>query len=346
MRRVQASTVLLLAFLAGCSVPYIAHVSYGQARILVGRISIESRLEDPNVSAKEKEKLRLVQDAKAFAIEQLGLAKTGSYDSVYDTENGPVAWNLSACADDAFVPFRWDFPILGSLPYKGYFRLDMAIEEARELKSRNMDILLYAPEAYSTLGWLSDPIFTPMLEEEDDALVNTIVHELTHATVFIEKDASFNETLATFVGAEGSLEYFRARGGPDDPRLARAAESEHDSAVFAEEVAALKTELAALYSLKAGRAATLHAKAEVFERFRERYKTVVRPKLKGKLAARELRSGLNNAWVLAFDRYHGDLDVFARLHRKLGSRMPATIAKLKELAETKDPRAALEAFVR
>src|SRR5262249_44546680 len=146
-----------------------------------------------------------------------------------------------------------------------------------------------APEAYSTLGWLSDPIFTPMLEEEDDVLVNTIVHELTHATVFIERDASFNETFATFVGMEGSLEYFRARGGPGDPRLEKAAESDHDSAVFAEEVAGLKAQLAALYSLKAGRAATLPAKAEVFARFRERYRTVVRPKLKGKMAARELR---------------------------------------------------------
>jgi predicted aminopeptidase len=290
-------------------------------------------------------RLRLVRDAKVFAIEELGLARTDSYSSVYDTEGGPVAWNLSACADDSFSAYRWDFPILGSLPYKGYFRVEPAIEEARGLRSRGMDVLLYAPEAYSTLGWLADPVFTPMLEEDDEVLVNTILHELTHATIFIEKDADFNETLATFVGGEGALEYFRARGGASDPRLGRAADSEHDDRIFAAAVAALKAELGALYSMKAGRAETLRAKTEIFTRFRERYRTEIRPKLAGKGIARELRSDLNNAWVLAVDRYHGDLEVFARLHTKLGSRLPATIAKLKEIAAAAAPRAALEASV-
>ena len=269
----------LLVF-TGCGIPYVAHVSYGQARILVGRVTIEDRLEDPAVSAREKEKLRLVLDAKAFAHEKIGLAETSSYSSVYDTEGDPVAWNLSACADTAFLPYRWTFPILGSLPYKGYFTRRPAVEEARELRAREMDVLLWPVSAYSTLGWFSDPLFTPMLEYTDVQLANTIFHELAHATVFIDKDADFNETLATFIGNQGAVEFFEQRGGKTDPRLLAAADEDHDDKIFVQEIAKLRAQLQSLYSSAAIRAEKLRNKTRIFEAFREHYKERVRPRLR------------------------------------------------------------------
>lgn len=332
--------------LSGCALPYVAHVSYGQARILVGRVSIESRLDDPAVSEKEKAKLRLVVDAKTFAGEEVGLAQTGSYASVYDTEGDPVAWNLSACADDAFLPYRWDFPVLGSMPYKGYFVLAPAIDEARELKAMNMDVLLAPVSAYSTLGWFSDPLFTPMLEDPDEVLVNVILHELAHATIFIEKDADFNETLATFIGNQGSVEYFQKRYGADDPRLRRAEDADHDDKIFAQELAALRAELTALYATKRPRTEKLAEKRRLIAAFRERFGSTIRPTLRTDNYDFVLRRELNNAWILGLERYHGDLELFAKVHRKLGSRLRTTVLKLKEIAKTTDPRASLAALAR
>ncbi|MBI3726123.1 aminopeptidase, partial [bacterium] len=125
-RRLAAA--LALATLAGgCSLPYLAHVSYGQARILVGRVPVEHYLERDGTSARAKEKLRLALDVRKFARE-LGLAETDSYTTVFDTEGEAAVWNLSACADDAFRAHTWSFPVVGTLPYKGYFDRSLADE--------------------------------------------------------------------------------------------------------------------------------------------------------------------------------------------------------------------------
>lgn len=345
-RALQPIAVATIATLAGCALPYVAHVSYGQARILIGRVSIEDRLEDPAVSAREKAKLRLVLDAKSFAQTELGLSPSASYASVYDTEGDPVAWNLSACADDAFAPFRWDFPVLGSLPYKGYFTRAPAVAEAAELQARHMDVLLWPVSAYSTLGWFADPLYTPMLEYSDVHLANTIFHELAHATIFIERDADFNETLATFVGNQGSVEYFEARGGPDDPRLHAAADEDHDDKIFAQELAALRTQLTELYTAARSRPEKLAEKKRIFDDFRRRYTQAIRPKLKTRQYDYVATEDLNNAWILAVERYHADLEVFAKLHRKLGSRLRVTVEKLREVAKSKDPKATLAAMAK
>ncbi len=345
-RNLTSRVGLVTALIAscGCSLPYIAHVSYGQGRILVGRVSIESRLEDPAVSDAEKAKLRLVLDAKDFAHDELGLARSGSYTTVYDTEGDPVAWNVSACADDAFEPYHWDFPIMGSLPYIGYFTRERALEEVRDLKEKHQDVLMYPVTAYSTLGWFSDPLFTTMLEYPDEVLVNVVCHELTHATIFVEQDADFNETLATFVGDQGSLEYFRKRCGADDPRIQRVADTDRDDKIFEDEVAKLRADLTSMYASDLPRDEKLAAKGKQFAAFRERYRTTIRPLLKSDDFDFHFRHELNNAWILALERYHGDFRLFERLHVKLGSDLKRTIEKLKEIAKAPDPKAALAAL--
>jgi len=343
--RTRASAALVV-LLAGCSLPYVAHVSYGQARILIGRISIESRLEDPSVSEAEKAKLRLVLDVKKYAKEEIGLAASSSYESVYDTEGDPVAWNLSACDDDAFLPYTWDFPIMGVMPYKGYFYREPAVEEAREIKAAHKDVLLAPVSAYSTLGWFADPVYTPMIAYRDEELANVVFHELTHATIFIERDSEFNETLATFVGNQGAVDFFLAKGGKDDPRLASAARAASDDRVFQAQISALRAKLDAVYKADLPREEKLREKAKIFGDFETDFATKVAPTLEtdhyGFVATHEL----NNAWILALARYHGDLEVFAKVHAKLGSRLKATVEKLKEIARSDDPRRALNDFVK
>jgi predicted aminopeptidase len=337
--------VALLAC-GGCGLTYIAHVTNGQSRILVGRISIESRLDDAAVTSREKSKLRLVLDVKRFAHESFGLADSGSYSTVYDTEGDAVAWNLSACAEDSFTPYTWTFPILGSMPYKGYFTRAKATSDFEELRAQGMDVLLWPVSAYSTLGWFSDPLFTPMLEYSDVHLANTIFHELAHATVFIERDADFNETLATFVGGQGAIEFFEARGGKQDPRLLAAADEDHDDRVFSQEIARLEKDLTDLYASAATKAEKLSGKKRLIDDFKVSFRSKIRPKLKTRRYDYIPSEDLNNAWILAHARYHGDIELFMKLHVRLGSHLRATVEKLKEIAKSDDPRAALVALTR
>jgi predicted aminopeptidase len=340
-RRVLGSLVVLLAATSGCSIPYLGHVTLGQVRILIGRVSVEDRLEDPSVSAEEKVRLRLVQDVRKFAIKEVGLHDSGSFTTVYDTQGGPAAWNLSASADDAFVPYTWSFPIVGTVPYKGFFVRAPAAEEAAELRAHHQDVLVYGAAAYSTLGWFSDPVFTSMLRDSDHQLANTILHELAHATVYVVGDSDFNETLATFVGNQGAIDYFKSRGGENDPRLKRAAEDDHDDVIFGRAISDLRERLTKAYGSSLARDEKLKQKAAILRDFRVRYSKEIRPLLETDGYDWVLRREINNALILALERYHGDLDVFAALHRKLGSNLHATVLALEEIARAEKPRAAL-----
>ena len=347
--RDRSLRLLVLAVLAcstGCGISYLAHVSYGQSRILVGRLPVEHYLESDEASPRLKEKLRLVQDVRKFAGE-IGLTVTDSYTTVFDTDGEAVCWNVSACADDSFRPHTWSFPIVGKVPYKGFFERSLALEEAKELKAAHMDVLLYAPTAYSTLGWFSDPLFTPMLRGQDSELASTIIHELTHATVYIASEADFNENLAEFVGNQGAIEYFLSRDGPASPRATMAREDAEDDVVFNREISDLKQRLAKVYDGTSSREDKLAEKARVIAGWKEHYRATVKPGFKQGGYDRLVESErFNNAVILALVRYHGENDMLEAAHRKLGSSLRATVAKLKEISREKNPREALEAFAK
>ena len=58
--------------------------------------------------------------------------------------------------------------------------------------------------AYSTLGWLNDPVTAPMLREGRARLIEVVLHELVHATVYVPDEPDWNEGLATFFGQEAA----------------------------------------------------------------------------------------------------------------------------------------------
>ena len=114
------------------------------------------------------------------------------------------------------------FPIVGSVPYRGYFDAERAAAEAaaparqgpRRVSSQRV-------RAYSTLGWFDDPLTGPMLRQDEGALVETLFHELLHATVFVAGEPDFNEGVAAFVGQEARVRFYADRDGRE-PRRARA----------------------------------------------------------------------------------------------------------------------------
>ena len=61
-----------------------------------------------------------------------------------------------------------------------------------------------------------------MLRGDDGALVETLLHELVHATVFVASQADFNEGVASFVGEEGSVRFFAETAGAEAAARERA----------------------------------------------------------------------------------------------------------------------------
>jgi predicted aminopeptidase len=59
-------------------------------------------------------------------------------------------------------------------------------------------------EVGQRLGWFTDPILSKMLMRSEGDLANLIIHEMSHATIFVKDSIEFNENLATFIGDRGA----------------------------------------------------------------------------------------------------------------------------------------------
>jgi predicted aminopeptidase len=204
---------------------YLVKQAEGQLHILLTQRPLEDVLADPDVPASRKEKIRLVRDVKEFGEREIGLSVSSNYTRFYDTGGRPVSWLVSASAKHRFENHTWWFPVVGTVPYKGFFRRADAVAEARALEADGYDVQLTPVAAYSTLGYFADPVLSTMAEYPDEELAALILHELTHGTVYLAGDTNFNEKLASFVGWQGALEFARRRHGIESEAYARTVEA-------------------------------------------------------------------------------------------------------------------------
>ena len=116
---------------------------------------------------------------------------------------------LSAAYRDRLEAYRWWFPIVGRLPYKGFFKRDDALGRRDDFAARGFDTYLRPASAFSTLGWFNDPLLSTTVRADTALLVNTVIHELSHNTLFVAGNAEFSESFASFIGARGAEAFFR-----------------------------------------------------------------------------------------------------------------------------------------
>ncbi len=297
----KALAALAPLVLSGC---YLLKQAEGQLYVLLHQRDLEEMLADPEVPAETKEKLRLVVAIKEFGERRMRLKPSKNYAAFYDTRGRPISYMVSACRKDRFEPYTWWFPIVGTVPYKGFFRRSDAREEALALEDEGYDVSLGAAAAYSTLGYFADPVLSTMLDYPEEQLAALILHELTHGTLYLPGGTDFNEGLASFTGWQGALEFARERHGTSSEAYGRtvralAAEEKRDA-----EAKALFAKLQAHY------ASDLPAERKV-----------------------ELRDGVagrpvNNAEILMQRRY-GRYDEFRALFEREGADWARFFAALK-----------------
>jgi predicted aminopeptidase len=248
-----------------------------------------------------------------------------------------VSYNLSAAAPDAFKPYLWRFPLVGRMPYKGFFDKDYALQEQQALAEEGYDTYLRGVRAYSTLGYFNDPILSSMLAYDDAFLMNTIIHEMLHQTVWFKGHISFNESLASFVGEHGTLAFLRQRYGADAPEYQHYRALRADAQVFEEYVEALIERLKALYHESTSRADKLQRKAQILAEAAAAYPEVFpRMQTTGYRNFFE-RQPVNNAVLLAFRVYHRDTAFFEQALAEQGGDLRRLIAYFKTLRTDQIP---------
>lgn len=195
-------TVLIIAYWD--LVSYGFRQGKGQFIVIWNARPVEEVLKDQSFPDSLKSKLYLIEKVRKYAIDSLGLMDTENYKTLYDQKGEEIMWVVTACEPFRFIPKEWKFPILGAVPYKGFFSKEKAITLRNELDKEGWDTSIRNPGGWSTLGWFTDPILSNMLDRTEGDLANLIIHEMVHATIFIKDSIDFNENMATFIGDRGA----------------------------------------------------------------------------------------------------------------------------------------------
>jgi predicted aminopeptidase len=328
------AAVGLAATVAGCSPTYVLRAGYEEAKILWRREPIAAILARPDVEPDVRRKLELVLDARRFA-ESLGLKIGGNFTALSYVDGPTMLYVLTATPRTALEPHTWWFPIVGSVPYKGFFERHLAEAEAKSLIARGLDTSIRGAAAFSTLGWFDDPLLRHQLAGGEVALVNLVLHEVYHST-FYAKGAhatAFNESLANFVGHRGAIDFFAARPG-DAELLARAREAWEDERRFAGFVQSLAARLRTLYAER-DEAAALAGREALFAEAVAAF-----PKLTfhGRRFERFDDVPLNNAVLLQSLLYTTEIELLEDVAARFGGLRPALdLIETAARAEPDDP---------
>jgi predicted aminopeptidase len=330
--------------LSGCGPDpfYLPSLAGGQLDVLLNAKPIEQVISDGTLSEVEAAKLRLIEDARTYARDELGLQAGDSFTLYYDVRDATRLYNVSASHADRLTPLTWSFPIVGTVPYLGFFDLSAATNQADQLSASGFDVYTYEVDAYSTLNFLPNPVRSTMLQRGDISLVETVFHELLHNTVWRPGDVTFSESLATFVGRTAALEYIRARF-PDSPEFESSAVAQfQDSDRYVAFIFELQNDLTDFYNSDRTTEEKLAGREAIFQAARDRFVSDVQPLMNAPESYDWVADlPTNNAWILANFRYNLDLDVFEQVYETTNRSWSRTIALFTEAAATPDPKAFL-----
>lgn len=301
------------------------------------RQPVQEALQDTLLSEEERQKIELILDVKAFAIGNLGLHRSDSYSTFVKIKGMYVSYNLSAAPKDALEAHTWSFPIIGRVPYKGFFRKDYAIREQQQMADKGYDTYLRGVRAFSTLGHFDDPILSSMLAYDDFGLVETIIHELTHQTVWVKGHVSFNESLADFVGEKGTLAYLGSRYGEASPEYVHFKDLISDRRVFEDYMQNLIGDVEDLYGQDVSRQTKIVRRKTLFEKAKNAYPSIF-PHMKTSYYRTFFDNlTLNNAVLLSFRRYHHDPLFFESSLAGHGGNLPQMIFSFRSLSASQIP---------
>lgn len=326
--------MLLLTVLCGCRAGYVARVGCEHLRFLSRAEPIReeiSRTADPA----RREKLELVLAVREFAAAN-GLDPGGSYGEMSETAGLARAHVVTAAYKDRLEPYVWRYPVVGSMPYRGYFERADADSFAAKLEKKGLDTYVVEASGYSTLGWFDDPLPSGVLELQPVDLAGFVLHELTHRRLFVPGEIEFNETLASAVSVRLTEQFFAEKG--DEALLKRALRRHAGWLDEAHACDALAERLEAYFVAKDAEsegggdlAGLIAGRTAIFAASVPRLRAVRLLPPDGDEA------DINNAVLLAWRRYRRRVPEFEAYFDRYPSVDAALTALEAKLAETEDP---------
>jgi len=321
-----AFVLSLLFITSACNtLSYYGQAIGGHVSLMASSEPLAEVMQDPDTSDELRQGLELAQSIVAFAEQEMSLPGNGSYRHYVKVRGRYVVWNVIATPPYSIEARQWCYPFAGCVTYRGYYAEEDAREFARTLQSEGMDITVAGASAYSTLGWLDDPLFSSMLYKQEARLVEVIIHELAHQRLYIAGDTIFNEGFASVVAREGVRRWFEKKQRPQEYQTFL--QSQDMDMALNRTLMTTRQQLQLLYTSDSSDEVKATEKIRIFAMLQDEYK---RMKSTGELDGRFdkwMKGPLNNANLALVAAYHqlepelelllsqqgGDLEAFYRL---------------------------------
>jgi predicted aminopeptidase len=326
---VSISLALGAAALTSCrAVHFYTQAAQGQLEIMRKAEPVAQVQQDGDTPRAVKDRLRLVEELRTWAAAELKLPAEKQYDRYTDLKRKYVVWVVYAAPEFSVEAKTWWYPILGKLKYRGYFHEADAQREAARLRAKGYDVDVSGTEAYSTLGWLRDPVLNTFLHRSDAELAELIFHELTHQLLYLPGDTDFNEALATAAGEAGAKQWLRAKGRLGD--LERYKRKLRLERTIIGAILRTRQELGEIYA---------HHSDEPGERLRElkngafhRLRAEAQ-RLREQAGVKQRRHSplLNNASLNSVEAYYSMLPGFERVLQECGGNIPEFLRQMEAM---------------
>lgn len=298
---------------SGCSMFYVVKQGVNQLQLVAGAEPIEMALRKDDLDVNARKKLELILDVRSFSEAHLKLNPHKNYKDInLDWDKRIHA--ISASEPLRFAPYLWWFPIIGSVPYKGFFSEADADREQKDVERRGYETQKREIHGYSTLGFFADPVWPAMLKMSDAALAELIIHELVHATVYIPNQTPFNETFANFVGKTGARRYLSFRFGEKSDAVKSWDRYEENLKRYHQFFHELYSRLDKVFTSDGSDDDKRQQKALIYAEAKQRYEVLV---TENKMPSFDF-SMVNNAYLLGFKNYNEDFSVFEKLLSLVG----------------------------
>lgn len=300
------------ALLSGCgSLDYYSHLLAGQYRIWQAREPIDRVLAAGALPPETARRLGLAARARDYAFRELALPDNGSFRDYVDLGREYVIWNVFATPKLSLEPLESCHLFVGCFSYRGFFDARRAAEYAERLRAAGNDVFVGGVAAYSTLGWLDDPVLSSMLNRDDAGIVEVVFHELAHERLYVPGDTAFNESFAMSVAQAGLARWLPLNGL--DPADAARARERHEA--FVELLMEARGTLAGRFAAAADDEARRRVKAETFAELRAAYATLRTAWDGDDTYDAWMSTDLNNAKLASVSTYHVHSDAFTELLR-------------------------------
>jgi predicted aminopeptidase len=316
------------AYLASDDVRYLTRAGFEETRILKSRQPIARLARDSSVKPAVRRSLRLVLEARDYAA-RLGLEAKETYTSYADVGRDTLLLVLQAAPKDCICPHTWKYPVVGRIPYKGFFDPEAARREESRFAARGYDTYLRPSSAFSTLGWFNDPLLSTALSEDSVELAATVFHEIAHNTLYVKSATPFNESFAQLVGYRSAEAFFQLRGDAKNAR--QAADRWHDEMVLGDYYDALVRRLERLYATKPDSAALELGRREAAAWARAQLEGPVGQQLRTIRVGRLGDRPINNARLIGARIYRTRLDLFERWYDGHNRDVRQSVSALREL---------------